>query len=500
MSSPIPVSGLTEPAVTRKLDSIIIALGAGAVLGLILIAQGRTTDKQFTHPMHSPNDRSRFATIRALGDNDTYAIGSIHEDGTYRPGSIVAEPGWDTIDKVLRPDDGLLYSSKPPLLPTLLALEYKLLKNMPTFAYSSDAGWHATGRLTFATHPRALVRIIVLTANWVPFVVFLILFARLLDRLTSDVWVRTFTLATAAAGTYLTGFSVTLNNHTIAAFCCFFALYPALIIWLDNRRDWWLFATAGFFASLTAVLELPALAFAAVLLLALAWKGRDLKSLSALVVFALVPLAAHCYTTYQQTGSIMPAYGQKGWYVFEGSYWKLDSTGRLVGSSKDPVTGELIIGDPSGIDNQYEPWYVYLFHMWLGHHGVFSLTPVMLFVIIGLARVLFRRDEPWTGLALVVMVLTILLAGFYTTGPALGYGQRNYGGMCNGMRWLFWLIPLWLIFLPRGLEWQASCRGYRSIAIVLLVISAASAFYASRNPWTRPWLQELLFQTGWLGY
>jgi hypothetical protein len=306
-------------------------------------------------------------------------------------------------------------------------------------------------------------------------------------------------LATAAAGTYLTGFSVTLNNHTVAAFCGFFALYPALLIWLDDRRSWWLFASAGFFASLTAVLELPALAFAAILLLALAWKGWDVRSLSALVAFAVVPLAAHCFTNYQVTSSIMPAYEKKDWYVFEGSYWKLDSTGRLVGSSKDPVTGELIIGDPSGIDNQFEPWYVYLFHMWLGHHGVFSLTPVLLFVGIGLARALKQADQ-WTPFAFILVGLTILLAGFYTMGPAFGYGQRNYGGMCNGMRWLFWLIPLWLVFLPKGLEWKVNCRGTRSVAIVLLMMSVASAFYASRNPWTRPWLQELLHQAGWLGY
>src|SRR5262245_65041526 len=111
-----------------NVETILIALSAGDVLGLILIAQGRTTDKQFTHPMHSPNDRSRFATIRALGDNGTYAIGSIDDAGKYTEGSIVANLGWDTIDKVRRPDNGLLYSSKPPLLPTILAGEYILLK------------------------------------------------------------------------------------------------------------------------------------------------------------------------------------------------------------------------------------------------------------------------------------------------------------------------------------------------------------------------------------
>jgi hypothetical protein len=488
-----------RPELFRNAESIIIAMGAAVVLGLIMIAQGRTTDKQFTHPMHSPNDRSRFATIRALGDNGTYAIGSVNEDGSYTEGSIVAEMGWDTIDKVRRPDDGQLYSSKPPLLPTVLAFEYMLLKRLPTFSYSVDEGWHRTGNLTFATHGLALVRTIVVTANWIPLVIYLVLFARLLGRVTMDPWIRTFTVATAAVGNYLIGFSVTLNNHTVAAFCSFFAIYAALRIWQDDRVGWWLFGVAGFFASLTAVLELPALALVAALGLALAWKNLG-KCLVCFVPAAIIPIAGHCVTNYEVTGSIRPAYENKEWYVFEGSYWKLDPSGRLVGSSKDPVTGALVIGDPKGIDNQHEPWYVYLFHMWLGHHGVFSLSPVLILAAIGLVRTLREHDVAWMPLALLALGLTVLLAGFYTIGPAFGMGQRNYGGMCNGMRWLFWLIPMWLIFLPKGLEWKVNCPGFRFCSLVLLVISGMSALYASRNPWTRPWLQELLYQCGWLGY
>jgi hypothetical protein len=479
---------------TSNVEAIIIALSAGAVLGLILIAQGRTTDKQLTHPMHSPNDRSRFATIRALGDNGTYAIGSIHEDGSFTDGSIVKEFGWDSIDKVRRPDNGLLYSSKPPLLPTLLAGEYMLLKMIPTFSYSPEDGWQHTGQLTFAEHPQALVRIIVATANWVPFVIYLTLFSRLLGRITSDEWVRAFAVAAAAGGTYLTGFSVTLNNHTVAAFCSFFALYPAIVIWLDDKRNSWLFAVSGFFAAFTAVMELPALALAAALFLALAWKDLE-KCLMYFIPLAVIPLAAHCLANYQVTGSLMPAYGEKEWYVFEGSYWKIDDAGRLVGSSND-ADGNLIIGDPTGIDNQHEPWYVYLFHMWLGHHGVFSLTPVLIFSAIGVGRTIARGDRPWVHVAYLALGLTLILIIFYTFGPA----PRNYGGMCNGMRWLFWLIPLWLVFVPIGLEWKAGCRGFRFVALVLLLISAASVFYATRNPWTRPWLQELLKQANWIIY
>jgi hypothetical protein len=138
--------------------------------------------------------------------------------------------------------------------------------------------------------------------------------------------------------------------------------------------------------------------------------------------------------------------------------------------------------------------------MMFGHHGFFTLTPILLFSAIGMARVWSQRDGEWVGVAATVLGLTALLVAFYTIAPVFGMGQRNYGGRCNGFRWLFWLIPLWLVFLPRGLEWKASCRGFRFLAVLALLVSAASAFYASRNPWTPPWLHEVIYQAGWISY
>ena len=483
-----PTAGPTlDSTAAGKFDSIIIALAAGIVLGMIWIAQGnmsRTPDnKPFAHPMHSPNDRSRFVTIRALVDNGTYAIGSIKANGDFVDGSLVKEQGWDTIDKVLRPDNQLLYSSKPPLMPTVLAGEYWLLKTA------------SGGRLNFAEHPLALVRIIVATANWLPFVIFLCLFSRLLSRLTSDPWVHLYALAAAAGGTYLSGFSVTLNNHTVAAFFMFFALYPAVLIWCDGRREVWLFALSGCFAAFAAVLELPATAFLAALVVGLGWKSPA-RTAAFLLPLAIVPAAAHFYTTYLATGGLSPAYDKKEWYEFEGSYWKIDrDSGRLVGSSRDEQ-GKLIIGDPKGIDNQFEPAPVYVFHMLLGHHGVFSLSPIFVFSALGVARVLADRSHRYWAVALLAAGLTFVLLIFYT----FFAGTRNYGGMTNGLRWFFWLIPLWLVFLPAGLEWKLPSRWCRPIALVFIALSAASAFYASRNPWTRPWLHELLNQAGWISY
>ena len=90
-------------AESRRLDFILIALTAGLVIGLIFQAP----------PFFGPNDLSRWSTIYSLGEQGTYII-----DRTAFP---------TTIDRVqLR---GHFYSEKPPLLPTLLAGEYLLLKN-----------------------------------------------------------------------------------------------------------------------------------------------------------------------------------------------------------------------------------------------------------------------------------------------------------------------------------------------------------------------------------
>jgi hypothetical protein len=67
----------------------------------------------------------------------------------------------------------------------------------------------------------------------------------------------------------------------------------------------------------------------------------------------------------------------------------------------------------SEIDNQFEPWYVYLFHMLVGHHGVFSLSPIFVFTVIGLTFLLKQRANPLKNLALPTVFLTVVLFGFY---------------------------------------------------------------------------------------
>jgi len=466
--TPIPSRGGEQAVGARSLDYILIAVTAGAVLALIFLARAEPDSHGVALPMHGVNDRSRWQTIYSLAERGTYNI-----DETPWP---------ETIDRVRM--HGHFYSSKPPLLETLLAGEYLLLKKL------------SFGHLSFRNSPETVIRTMVALANLVPLVIFLGLFSRLLDRLAPDRWIRAYAMAAAALGTFLTGFSITLNNHTIAACSFFFALYPAFLIWCEARRNWWLFAVAGFFAAFAAVNEFPALAFLVVLGAALARKARR-QTLTWFLPFALLPIAGHFVTNYLVTGDLSPAYAHKSAYVYPGSYWLSDpASGRLVGSEVDAATGKSTGQPGKGIDNMYESWPIYLFNMLVGHHGIFSLSPIFIFTLLGVWRCLRSPNHPLRGFAVLAAFLTLVLLVFYT----FFAGQRNYGGMCCGLRWFFWLIPLWLMLLPEGLRKRSGRRWFRGMALALLLVSAVSTFYCARNPWTRPWIQQYLYYKGWIKY
>ena len=57
--------------------------------------------------------------------------------------------------------------------------------------------------------------------------------ARLLERQGRTDWGRLFVFASAGFGTFISSFSISLNNHTIAAWSCLFAVYFA-----DPNSPW----------------------------------------------------------------------------------------------------------------------------------------------------------------------------------------------------------------------------------------------------------------------
>lgn len=460
-------------------------------VGLIVITAAAAQSLGLTLKMPSQleaNDISRWCTVWSLIERGTYAI----DDCPWQ---------MKTQDKVLKPSpfetpaEGEkpaehFYSSKPPLLPTLIAgalypfrkLSGVPLDRVPTTPRSER--YVQKDKFSFALEtPKTPMnwpvhvyyfKPIIILLNVLPYLIFLILYARLLDEFAANDWAWFFGLVAAAWATPLLVFDQTLNNHSVAAFSAFFATFALIRILGAERPSAVWFAIAGFFGAFCACNELPAALFG--LLLFAGLLKHDLRrTLLVFVPFALVPCAAFLATQYAAFGQFMPVYEEFGTksYTYEGSYWNT------------PLEMDWLNKEP-------EPRWVYLWHMTFGHHGIFSLTPIVLFSLWGAARILRGKAEGSRPAAWLCLGLTAAMLAFYTWNPK----ARNYGGSTQGLRWLFWLIPFWAITLPAGVSAGQERRWVRALTLLALAVSVMSVGYALRVPWSHPWLLELMERMG----
>ena len=459
-------------------------------------------------PTFGSNDRSRWATVRALVEKKTYAVGE-RDPKTYRNSAvalvgqvnplqavavaqagftvrvrsstgIIFEEGYESVDKVLHPDRLDFYSSKPPLFATIVAGLYWLL--------------HLCG-LTLSAYPNVVVRVILIVVNVLPFALYLRVFASWLERWGVEPWTRLFVFAAAAFATLVSPFLITLSNHTLATFASLFALHGSIRIWealqVGQTPGLRWFLLAGCSGSLAVAMELPALSLAAAIgALLLIWSPG--RTLSCFVPAALVPAAAYLLTNYLAVGQIPPVQsefdGAASWYQYEGSHWRR------------PLEGEI----RRGIDwaRQHESRGMYAFHVLLGHHGWYSLTPIWWLALAGIfggcwsvvaGGVSGPLRLPWF-LPSLALALSVVVIGFYLV------KSDNYGGFTVGLRWLMWLTPLWLVCMIPVVDRLAPSRAGRIFAYVLLGVSILSANYSSWNPWRHPWLFDLMIAMGWPGY
>jgi hypothetical protein len=419
-------------------------------------------------PFLSANDRSRWLTIRSLV-----------ERGTYEIDSIVGQPTWDTIDMVQhlgRDGKKHLYSSKPPLLATLLAAEYWLINRL-------------TGS-TLQDYPYEIGRFILFTANILPLMLMYVLVARLSERFGMTDWGRVFVMAAATLGTFLNTFAVVLNNHIVAAVSAAVALYALVRNAYDGERRLRYFLTAGLAASFTAANELPALSLLAFVGAVLLWRAPR-ETLIAFVPGVALVAAAFFATNWIAHESLRPPYMHRSatdpndnWYdytytvggVERKSYWL----------------------DRQGIDRGEPTKSNYVLHSLVGHHGIFSLTPVWLMSIVGILMWLLWGDRSRRELAVLVASISVLCLVFYI--GMRPQEDRNYGGMTSGFRWMFWCAPLWLVvMLPVADRLSRSTLGM-ALAALLLTLSVVSASYPTWNPWTHPWVYNWLVWSGWQGF
>jgi len=430
---------------------------------------------QTQRPFLSANDRSRWCTVRALVEPDMRVKDENGNTIWFAIDNVQNLPGWDTIDMVkhsLPPSDSTapayLYSSKPPLLPILMAVPYYVMYNA------------SGGKISFASDPYLVVRATLVLVNLLPVMFCWFLMSRLIDRYAMTDWSRLFLMAFVCFGTFISTFAVTLNNHILGICCVFISMYAAIRIIFEGRRSLGWFLTAGFFAALLPACELPGFSYTIFLLGVLAlvsWR----QTLLGYVPVMLLVLAAFLQTNYVAHQTYSLAYGNPEWYIY-----KYERGGRELTSHWS---------DRKGIDKGEESKITYILHSTVGHHGVFSLTPLFLLSFCGLAAWVFqRKDKRLTYASLFVLSLTMIVYVFYLHRPQ---GDRNYGGMTAGLRWMFWFIPMWTMSMIPAVNWLSQSRLGRGLCLLLLFVSVLSVAYPLWNPWDHPWLFHFLRYFGW---
>lgn len=423
---------------------IIVAVAAALSLARIAAAP----------PLQSANDRSRWATVYSL----------VHH-GTYHIDRIDASPAWQTIDKVRH--EGHFYSSKPPLLATVVAGVYRLVRA-------------ATG-LTLDGQTETTTRLLLLIVNWLPAVVSWTVAAWTLPRLGGGRLASLVVLTAAATATLATPFLATLNNHSVGVAGLWLTLGCCAAYETTGRKTL-AAAGAGFFAAWTVCNELPAFPLGAALFVWF-WRADARRAWLAFAPAAAVPLVAFFVTNAIVTGGLKPfylSYGTETYvYTHRGvpSYWT----------------------DPAGIDANRDGFWTYLLHCTVGHHGILSLTPLWLVTL--RSWTLRKRTDgsslaslrTWTWLTI---GLTIWTLAFFLSKTQ----NYNYGGSSCGLRWVLWLSPLWLVTSLPGVSRLLRTPGRAAALAVLLAASMFFAWEPWSTPWTQPWLYRQMQQLGWIDY
>lgn len=498
----LPLSPESPPVPVRSEARQIVALmviGTATALALGLALKMPT--------QLGANDISRWCTVWSLLERGTYVIDECPwqdktQDKVLKPSKLAAPDAKTSrlrkFEYAIAPQPWKegeskehFYSSKPPLLPTMIAgvlwpvrkalgvpLDHVIdQKRLPRYVEKPVEGSPGKVERVLET-PKdpakwpvlvLYLKPIVVLLNIVPLWLGLILYARLLDRHAPNDWAWYLSLFGAAWGSLLLTFTQTLNNHTVAASSAFFAVYALVRIWDEGARSAWWFAAAGFFGAFTACNELPAALFGVLLFLMLLARFPR-RTVLAFVPAAAIPCIAFLATQYAAFGQFTPVYEEFGThsYNYEGSYWNTP-----------------LEMDRFNLEPESKP--TYLLHMTVGHHGVFSLTPLFVFSMVGVLRLLFPR-RPMRALAWLTLVLTIAMFVLYTWNPK----ARNYGGSTQGLRWVFWLIPFWMVFLPLGVSGGQTRRWVRALTLLALVVSVFSVGYAIRTPWSHPWILDAM--------
>ncbi len=443
----------------------------------------------------------------------------------------------------------------PTVNSTTTAVSHRLF---PTLVAGVYGVVRAFSGLTMTEQPLYVTRMVLVLINIPLLGLFFFCTIASVERLCRNEWARIVAAFGTCFGTMLLPFSVSLNNHLPAAAAT--ALVMWIFVGTSERltksgddtvvpvpASW--FALAGLSAAFAVANELPALSMFAFWFV-LFWFAEKKSSLPFLAGAAVVAIAFFG-TNWLAHQSLRPPYAHRGEgaYIAELASEIRSPDAELVEEVRTALVTQGLAGDQTNIsvapsdeakrwlvsanEHQYaligqdekwklyvwDDWYeypgtywkegirqgvdkgepsrfVYFLQMMIGHHGIFSLTPLWLLVPFGIAGGLRYGPADHRRLHWAVLLASVACISFYVARPLI---DRNYGGVSICFRWLLWFAPLWIVMATPVIEKFSDTKLRRSLIYALLALSVFSASVSLETPWEHPWIYRFWEFLGWLG-
>ncbi|TWT67439.1 cytochrome d ubiquinol oxidase subunit II [Allorhodopirellula solitaria] len=544
-----------EPRNKRLLmHGILIVIALALVAGRIATVINPEGDAAFL----SANDRSRWVTVAALVEQQTFEIDELISIQTDRGHRL-----WDTIDKVRHiGEDGRLhyYSSKPTLLTTMVAGVYWGVRRI-------------TG-LNLSEHPIYVPRLLLLLINLPLLALFLITMTLSIELSSAQDLAKRLAVIASCFATMLTPFAIALNNHLFAAAATSLTLYLYLrasekihdsFAGITYRPTFLVWAVAGMSAAFAVACELPALSMFALwaVLFALLMRRSMIGFLAgaglvAVGIFGTNYWAHQTWKTpyaHRGDGSVVTVFSSKDLEAadtdnelratLEGSLQRLDPLSGADSIAVRKLNGDAaefeVVADfhqdgrieqqqwkvrrgETGGENakwelvEWDDWYDYPGSYWrtgrrsgvdrgepsrvvyalqatVGYYGLFSLTPIWLLVPSGLIHRISHGPRDRRYLAAAIVTATVVCFLFYVARPEI---DRNYGGVSVCFRWMLWFTPLWVYAIVTEFDRLTDNWAGGLVVLGLLAASVFSVSASLESPWQSPWLYQFASFLGWI--
>jgi len=361
------------------------------------------------------NDQSRFATVEAIVHNHSLIIDDCSKFLT------------GTGDKYLY--QGHFYSDKPPILSIYASIFYFTLK--PFITFSSN--------MAISVYLLTLITIGVISSLG------LVYFYRILRYLNvDDDWSIILTLV-AGTGTLVLPFSTVFINHVPSGALLTISFYYLLKIKEGMKNA----IIAGFLMSLAGSIDVTVFLFIPFALIIFLKEPFKLKAAFALstIPSIVIYLLLNLYTS----GNIMPPAVNPELWDYPGSAF-----------SQEDLTGHATHHNLSGL-------LIYTFHMIIGHRGLLSHTPILLFSVYALI-IIFKRLSKHKKYYLYITLASTAFILLYV------FRSNNYSGGSFGIRW-FASIML-LLCLPLG-QIRNEIRDSKIIRRLFLTLVSISIFFSA---------------------